>query len=115
MDITDAGLKQRPFHTGGDPVAIIQYQSEQSAHDYLDMVATSERGIGLLHGPDSSGKKTIIRQFVRSMPADIPVAIVDGTLSSTMEILHAIQSQLSYETVTSLAEDSLTELKDFIA
>ena len=115
MDIEDAGLKQRPFHTCGTPVAIIQYRSEQEAHDFLDIIATSERGIGLLYGPESSGKKTIIRQFVRSMPADIAVAIVDGTLSNTMDILHAIQSQFSYETVTSLSDDSLTELKDFIA
>lgn len=115
MDIVDAGLKQRPFHTCGNPVAIIQYQSEQEAHDFLDMIAISERGIGLLYGPESSGKKTIIRQFVGSMPADIPVAIVDGTRLNTMDILHAIRSQFGFKTTTSSPKDSLTELKNFIA
>ena len=115
MDIVDAGLKQRPFHTCGNPVAIIQYQSEQEAHDFLDMIAISERGIGLLYGPESSGKKTIIRQFVGSMPADIPVAIVDGTRLNTMDILHAIRSQFGFKTTTSSPKDSLTELKEFIA
>jgi len=115
MDIVDAGLKQRPFHTCGSPVAIIHYQSEQEAHDFLNMVATSERGIGLIYGPDSSGKKTIIRQFVRSMPADIPVAIVDGTQLNTTDILDAISSQFGFETATSSPDDSLKELKEFIA
>ena len=76
MDRVDAGLKQQPFHTCETPVAIIEYRSEQEAHDFLDMIAISERGIGLLYGPESSGKKTIIRQFVHSSPAEIAVAIV---------------------------------------
>lgn len=115
MDIVHAGLKQQPFHTCGKPVAIIHYQSEQAAHDFLDTVAISERGIGLLYGPESSGKKTIIRQFVRSMPADIPVAIVDGTRMSTTNILDAIRSQFGYETASGSPDDWLNELKEFIA
>ena len=115
MDRVDAGLKQQPFHICGKPVTIIQYQSEQEAHDFLDMVATSELGIGLLHGPDYSGKKTIIRQFVRSLPADIPVAIVDGTGLNTTDVLHAIRSEFAYETAASSPNASLIDLKEFTA
>jgi type II secretory pathway predicted ATPase ExeA len=115
MDIVDAGLNQQPFHICGNPVAVIHYQSEQAAHDFLHLVAISERGIGLLYGPESSGKKTIIRQFARSMPADIPVAIVDGARLNTTEILDAIRSQFGYEAATNSPDDSLNELKDFIA
>ena len=115
MDIVGAGLKQQPFHTRGKPVVIVHYQSEQAAHDFLHMVAISERGIGLLYGPEPSGKKTIIRQFVRSMPADIPVAIVDGVRLNTTGLFDAIRSQFGCETATSSPNDSLNELKDFIA
>ncbi len=97
------------------PVAIIQYRAEQAAHDFLHMVAISEAGIGPLHGPESSGKKTIIRQFVSSLPADIPVAIVDGTQSDAMDILDAICLQFGYETASDSPDDSLNELTDFIA
>jgi general secretion pathway protein A len=114
MDIAHAGLNQQPFHTRGTPVAIIEYRSEQAAHDYLDMVATSNRGIGLLNGPESSGKKTIIRQYVRSMPADIPVAIVDGTRLDRTAILDAIRSQLGYEALSGSPGNSLDALKKFI-
>jgi len=115
MDIVGAGLKQQPFHTRGKPVVIVHYQSEQAAHDFLHMVAISERGIGPFYGPKSSGKKTIIRHFVRSMPADIPVAIVDGARLNTTEILDAIRSQFDYETTSGSPDNSLNELKDFIA
>ncbi len=115
MDIVHAGLKQQPFHACGKPVAIIHYQSEQAAHEFLHMVAISERGIGSFYGPGSSGKKTIIRQFVRSLPADIPVAIVDGTRLRTADILDAIRSEFGYETVSGSPDESLNELKGFIA
>ena len=114
MDIVGAGLKQQPFHTRGKPVVIVRYQSEQAAHDFLHMVAISERGIGPFYGPESSGKQTIIRHFVRSMPLDIPVAIIDRTRLNTMEILDAIRSQFGYETASGSLDDSLNELKDFI-
>jgi type II secretory pathway predicted ATPase ExeA len=115
MDIVHAGLNQQPFHTSGRPVAIIQYQSEQAAHDFLDMVAISNRSIGLLNGPESSGKRTIIGQFVRSMPADIPVAIIDGTRLDAKAILDAIRSQFAYEAASGSLDNSLNELKKFIA
>lgn len=115
MDIVHAGLKQQPFHACGKPVAIIHYESEQAAHDFLDMVAISNQGIGLFNGPEAAGKKTIIRDFVRSMPVDIPVAIVDGTRLDAAAILDAIRSQFAYETASGSLDNSVKELKKFIA
>jgi len=115
MDIVHAGLKQQPFHACGKPVVIIHYQSEQAAHDYLHMVAVSERGIGPLHGPKYSGKKTIIREFVRSMPADIPFAIIDGARSNTNNMLDTLRLQFAYETVSGSPGDSQIDLLNFIA
>ena len=114
MDIENTGLNRQPFHSRGKPVAIIHYQSEQAAHDFLHMVAISECGIGLFYGPVSSGKKTILRHFVRSLPADIPVAIVDGTRLNKTEILDAMHSKFGHEIASGSPDDSQNELKEFI-
>lgn len=96
MDIAQTGLRQQPFHTRGQPVVFVHYQSQQAAHQFLQMVLDDDRGIGVLFGPESSGKKTITRQFVRSMPQDISVAIVDGKGLSTVELLKAILAELDF-------------------
>lgn len=115
MIIVHAGLTQQPFHARGQPVAVIHYQSEQAAHDFLDIVAVSEQGIGLFYGPAAAGKKTIVRYFVSNMPADIPVAIVDGTQLDEAGILDGIRTQFGMVTSSGATDDSLNELKSFIA
>lgn len=115
MIIVHAGLTQQPFHARGQPIAVIHYQSEQAAHDFLDIVAVSEQGIGLFDGPRSAGKKTIIRHFVRNMPADIPVAVVDGTQLDEAGILNAIRARFGFTATSGSTDDFLNELKSFIA
>ena len=112
MIIVHAGLTQQPFHARGQPVAVIHYQSEQAALDFLNIVGVSEQGIGLFYGPKSAGKKTVIRHFVSNMPADIPVAVVDGTQLDETGLLDEIRIQFG---LSASSDDSLNELKTFIA
>ena len=115
MIIVHAGLTQQPFHARGQPVAVIHYQSEQAAHDFLNIVGVSEQGIGLFYGPASAGKKTIVQHFVSNMPADIPVAVVDGTQLDETGLLDRIRSQFGIAASSGSSDDSLNELKTFIA
>ena len=115
MIIVHAGLTQQPFHARGQPVAVIHYQSEQAAHDFLNIVGVSEQGIGLFYGPASAGKKTIIRHFISNMPTDIPVAIVDGTQLDETGLLDGIRTQFGLAASSGSTDDSLNELKTFIA
>lgn len=115
MIIVHAGLTQQPFHARGQPVAVIHYHSEQAAHDFLNIVGVSEQGIGLFHGPASAGKKTIIQNFISNMPADIPVAVVDGTQLDETGILNAIRIRFGFAAAPETTEESLNELKSFIA
>jgi len=115
MIIVHAGLTQQPFHARGQPVAVIHYQSEQAAHDFLNIVGVSEQGIGLFYGPASAGKKTIVQHFVSNMPADIPVAVVDGTQLDETGLLDRIRSQFGIAASSGSSDESLNELKTFIA
>ena len=114
MDIAHAGLKQQPFHERGEPVVLVHYRSEQAAHSFLQMISTSDQGIGLFIGSESSGKKTIIRQFVRSLPMSLAVAIVNGSRSNATDLLAEIHSGFGYKAVPESADFALNELKEFI-
>ena len=75
---------------------------------------TSNRGIGFFFGPDGSGKKTIIRDFVRHLPANHAVAIVDGERLNAMELLAAIHSWFGRPAPPDKPEASLRTLETFL-
>lgn len=114
MDIAHAGLKQKPFHTQGTPVVVVHYQSEQAAQSFLQVIASSDRGIGLFIGPESSGKRTVINQFVQDFPANRAVAVVDASRLNVTDFLATIHARFGNEIVSTSADDSLNELKEFV-
>lgn len=114
MDFAHAGLKQQPFDKRGEPGVFVHYQSQQAAHSFLQMVTRSSRGIGLLYGPESSGKATIMREFVRGLPADLPVAIVSGARLNTAELLDAINREFAIQTESRSPDVALIELEEFL-
>ena len=114
MEIAHAGLRLRPFHKRGRPVAVIHYQSEQAARGFLQSVMASNRGIGYLFGPDGSGKKTIIRDFIRHMPDNHAAAIVDGERLNAAELLTAIHSWFGRATTPATPEASFKALESYL-
>ena len=115
VEIAQAGLKQRPFHKRGRPVAVVHYQSEQSAREFLQSVMASNRGIGFLFGPDGSGKKTVIRDFVRHLPANHAAAIIDGERLNGAELLAALHSWFGRASAPDSQEASLRALESYLA
>ena len=115
MEIAHAGLANRPFHKRGRPVAVIHYQAEQAARQFLQSVMASNRGVGFLFGPDGSGKKTVIRDFVRQLPANHAAAIVDGERLNAVELLAAIHSWFGRTVVPDTPEASLQALEKYLA
>ena len=114
MEFAQAGLTVRPFHKRGRPVALVNYQSEQAAREFLHSVIASKRGIGYLFGPDGSGKKTVIRDFARKMPPNHAVAIVDGERLNAAELLAAIHSWFGRQAIPDTPEASLQALEIFL-
>jgi len=55
-----------------------------------------ERGVGLLHGPESSGKSELIERFVQELQPSVAVAVVDGTRLRTAQLLTSILKQYGY-------------------
>ena len=106
MDLNAAGLSTQPFPTHGKALAVSAYASHRRALEVLNETRTSRHGLCLLQGPDLSGKSTIIRQFVETLPGDIAIAVVDGSGLNTTNLLESILRQFGYI----LDRSSITEL-----
>lgn len=106
MDLNAAGLNEQPFPTHGKAATISSYASHQRALDLLSETRTSRHGVCLLQGPALSGKTTIIRKFVETLPDDIAIAVVDGSGLNTTSLLESILRQFGYI----LDHSSITEL-----
>jgi type II secretory pathway predicted ATPase ExeA len=96
MDLGAAGLNEQPFRTHGRPLSIIPYASHDESLAALDATCATRNGLMLMQGPPLSGKTTLIRQFVDTLPADRSVAIVDGNGLNTTGLLESVLRQYGY-------------------
>lgn len=115
MDIAQTGLRQQPFHASGQPVAFVPYHAQLAAHHFLRMILKDDRGIGVFYGPEASGKKCIVREFLRSMPAGIPVAVIDAARLKTRDLLTALLSQYDPGPTFESVDDCWYALRVFLA
>lgn len=115
MDIEQTGLQLQPFHERGQPIVLVPYHSQLSAYHFLQLSLNDDRGIGVFYGPESSGKKTIISEFVGRLPTHIPVAVVDGARSKTHELLTAIMAQFDPGPSFSSVDEIWYALRIFLA
>jgi len=97
MRIVDLGIRRQPFHTQGHPVTFVTYKAQRAADTFLRSVLDNNRGIGELYGAELSGKTTLVSEFVRKLPDEIPVALVDGTGTSARELLTTMLAQFRYQ------------------
>ena len=96
MDLGAAGLSEQPFRTHGRPLSTVSYAAHNEALKTLKDTCAAANGLSLLQGPTLSGKSTLIREFVESLPDEISVAIVDGNGLNTTSLLEAILRQFGY-------------------
>jgi type II secretory pathway predicted ATPase ExeA len=113
MDLGAAGLNEQPFRTHGRPLSTVSYASYQEALDALEKTCATSNGLSLLQGPTLSGKSTLIRDFVDSLPNEYSVAVVDGKGLNTTGLLEAVLSQFGYEFEHSSTNELLGLLRVF--
>ncbi len=114
MDLGAAGLTEQPFRTHGRPLAAISYSSFEDGLKVLEECCTQAHGLSLIQGPTLSGKTTLIRQFVDSIPEERAVAVVDGSGLNTVALLQAILSQFGFVLDNSSTNELLGLLRVFV-
>ena len=113
MHVDDVELRERPFNRVGPPTTFVQYGSQRKAFKFLRNVLTDNRGIGLLHGPRSSGKSVLVEQFVQEMQTNPEVAVVNGARLKPEQFLSRILAQFGYDLEETSAEELLNILNVF--
>ncbi len=113
MDLGAAGLSQQPFPTHGKPLAIVSYSSKVAAIEMLSDTCAHSTGLSLLQGPSLSGKSTLVRTFINSMPDDRSAAVIDGKGLNTTNLLISVLRQFGYDLEPSSANELLGLLRVF--
>ncbi|MDH3440240.1 MAG: FHA domain-containing protein [Gammaproteobacteria bacterium] len=108
-------LKNLPFRARGTPTTFVTYSSQKAASKFLDKTRNNKRGMGLFHGPPRSGKTSIIWNYATStIPADHPVAIVDGNGMDETALLQAILDQFGYDVNFNSANERFNMVRVFV-
>jgi len=93
---------------------VVLYRSQQAGLKFLRKLAVDEKGIGLLHGPESSGKSVIVRQFLQELPNHVAAANVDGSRLKAPEFLSEVLNQFGYGVELKSADELLNMLRVII-
>lgn len=113
MDLGAAGLSEQPFPTHGKPITIVSYASKVAAIEVLHDTREHPTGLALLQGPSLSGKSTLIRTFVESLPEECSTAVIDGKGLNTTNLLVSVLRQFGYEMELSSANELLGLVRIF--
>ena len=97
MNLAATGLRRQPFQTHGVPSVLVPYASLQAALRFLNKTCRHDHGLGLFHGPPLSGKTSIIRHFVASLPMGFPAAVVSEAGVRAHELLQGVLHQFGYD------------------
>ncbi|MDH3351956.1 MAG: AAA family ATPase, partial [Gammaproteobacteria bacterium] len=98
MQSEHSWLGEQAFGDGAGALVNIAYKSHLDALKFMGSVLRDQRGVGLLQGPDASGKTTTARHFAKKLPGDAAIAFVDGTRIKPRELLSRILAQFGYDT-----------------
>jgi len=113
MDLAAAGLRQQPFPTHGQPLAVLSYEAERAALEVLNDTYVNPTGLSLLQGPALSGKSTLIRSFIATLHEDCAFALVDGKGLNTTNLLLGVLRQFGYSLETSSTNELLGMVRVF--
>jgi len=100
MDLGAAGLKEQPFPSHGKPLTVQSYRSERDALDMLSDTYAHRTGLCLLQGPVLSGKSTLVRSFINTLPEDCAVAVVDGRGLNATNLMTGILREFGFNLET---------------
>lgn len=110
MELGDAGLIEQPFRAHGEPLAVSPYAAHRKACTFLGTTYGHRFGLGILQGPTLSGKSTVLRQFIESLPAEVATAGIDAKGLTPESMLSSLLGQFGY----SLDLKSANELQSML-
>jgi len=113
MDLKKTDFGERAFGKDSKVSVTVRYESQQHALDFIWSILGSGNAIGVIEGPEGSGKSTVVRQFVRELPRDTSIAALDGTRFKPRGFVSEILARYGYTTDLQTTEELLQLLSMF--
>ena len=113
MDLKKTDIGERAFGKNSKVPVTVKYESQQHALDFIWSVLGSGNAIGVIEGPEGSGKTTVMRQFASELPRDTSIAAVDGTRFKPRGFVAEILARYGYTTDLQTTEELLQLLSMF--
>jgi type II secretory pathway predicted ATPase ExeA len=113
MDLKKTDFGERAFGKDAKVPVTVKYESQQHALDFIWSILGSGNAIGVIEGPEGSGKSTVMRQFVSELPRDTSIAALDGTRFKPRGFVSEILARYGYTTDLQTTEELLQLLAMF--
>ena len=113
MDLKKTDIGERAFGKNSKVPVTVKYESQQHALDFIWSVLGSGNAIGVIEGPEGSGKTTVMRQFASELPRDTSIVAVDGTRFKPRGFVAEILARYGYTTDLQTTEELLQLLSMF--
>jgi type II secretory pathway predicted ATPase ExeA len=113
MDLQKTDFGERAFGTDSKVPVTVKYESQQHALDFIWSILGSGNAIGVIEGPEGSGKSTVMRQFVSELPRDTSIAALDGNRYKPRGFVAEILARYGYTTDLQTTEELLQLLAMF--
>lgn len=98
MQNEQSWIGTRAFGNDAGDLVTVAYKAHLDALKFMQGILQDSRGIGLLEGPQSSGKTTTAQIFTDRLPRDVAVAFLDGAKIKPRELLSRMLDQFGYDT-----------------
>ena len=115
MDLKQTDFGERAFGKDSKLSVAVKYESQQHALDFIWSTLGSGNAIGVIEGPEGSGKSTVVRQFVNELPRDTAIAALDGTRFKPRGFVAEILARYGYTTDLQTTDELLQLLAMFAA
>ena len=113
MQENHSSLGNRAFGEDADTLITIKYRSHQDALAFMQSALRNLNGVGLLHGPEGSGKTITVRELATQLSRDANVAFIDGTHLKPRGLLAKMLSQFGFESKADPDEALLKMVSEF--
>jgi len=115
MQQEQSRLGDRAFGAGAERLITIKYRAQLDALTFLLNELREQNNVALIHGPEYSGKSTLMRLLGPLLPRDMSIALVDGLRIKPRQLLSDALAQFGHDAELESTDELLQTLNAFAA
>ncbi|HOE17791.1 MAG TPA: AAA family ATPase [Syntrophorhabdaceae bacterium] len=109
------GFTEKPFGMSPDPAFYYESNEHKRAVDYLNFFLSQKEGFALIYGDVGSGKTTVSRIFINSLPREsYNTALILNPVTDDMEFMKELLREFSVQDIPSTNKELYDTLRLFL-